>query len=387
MNQIDTAGIVERAKAITLKPDETWPQIAAEQSSPGDIITRYALPLLAIGPIASFIGGQLFGINVFVATIKPGLMSGLGMAVSSFVMGLISLIVIALITDFLAPKFAGQADRTQAFKLVAYSLTPGWVAGVLGIVPALALLALLASLYGLYLFYKGATPVMKVPEDKAVGFTAVTVISAIVVNWIAAMLLASVTGMFGLGAAGLAAASGSSGDSVEVSLPGVGKIDTAKMEEATKGLESMANGQPPKPVAMADLQALLPTSIGAFQRTSVESAGVGGVGSKAEAVYRTGDKEIRVEIVDIAGLGAVAGALGGLGVEQNREDADGYERTRTIDGAIQVEKWDSKRSRGSFGTQVAGRFMVEASGDAGSIDELKAVVGGIDAGKLAGLAK
>ena len=76
-----------------------------------------------------------------------------------------------------------------------------------------------------------------------------------------------------------------------------------------------------------------------------------------------------------------------MGVEQNREDADGYERTRTVDGKIQTEKWNNKRSKGSYGTQVAGRFMVEADGEAGSIDELKAIVTGIDAGKLEALAK
>lgn len=386
MNDWQTQGLVERAKAITLKPDETWPQIAAEQTSPGDIITRYALPLLAIGPVATFIGGQLFGISVLVATIKPGLMAGLGMAVSSFVMGLVSLVVIGLITDFLAPKFGGEANRTQAFKLVAYSLTPGWVAGALGIVPALGILILLASLYGLYLFYKGATPVMKVPADKAGGFTVVTVLVAIVVNFVAAMVLSSVTGLFGLGAAALSSST-STTYSTEVTVPGVGTIDTAKMEQAAKQLEGAANGEGPKPVDTAALQALLPASIGSYQRTAIESAGVGGIGAKAEATYANGDKQIRLEIVDIAGLGAVAGIAGAMGVEQNREDADGYERTRTVDGAIQTEKWNKSSQSGSLGTQVAGRFMVQAEGEAGSIDELKAAVAAIDRGKLESLAK
>lgn len=386
MNDWQSQGLVERAKAITLKPDETWPQIAAEQTTPGDVITRYAMPLLAIGPVASFIGGQLFGISVLVATLKPSLMSGLGMALTSFVMSLISLVVIALVTDFLAPKFNGEANRTQAFKLVAYAMTPGWVAGVLGIFPALSILILLATLYGLYLFFKGATPVMKVPAEKAGGFTVVTVVVAIVVNLVAAALLTTVTGMFGLGAAALGSMDGS-GDTVEVNVPGVGTIDTGKMEDAAKQLEGMANGEAPKPVDMAALQALLPASIGAYQRTSIESAGVGGVGSKAEAVYQNGDKQIRLEIVDIAGLGAVAGIAGAMGVEQSREDANGYERTTTVNGAIQTEKWNKTNQSGSFGTQVAGRFMVQAEGEAGSIDELKAAVAGIDRGKLESLAK
>ncbi|HEX4848413.1 MAG TPA: hypothetical protein VFV30_09730, partial [Novosphingobium sp.] len=240
------------------------------------------------------------------------------------------------------------------------------------------------GLYGLVLYFKGVTPLMKVPQDKALGFTAIAIVCAVILSVIAGTVLGTVTGAMGAGAAAI---SGASGDKVEVNLPGVGKINTGKMDEATKQLEAMASGQPPKPVDLAALQGLLPASIGGFQRTSIESAGVGGVGSKAEAVYRNGDKQVRVEIVDMAGLGVVAGALGGLGVEQNREDANGYERTRTVDGAIQTEKWDTRRSRGSFGRQVAGRFMVMAEGDAGSIEELKAIVAGIDPGKLADLAK
>ncbi len=163
MNDFDTAGLVERAKAITLQPDATWPKIAAEQTSSGDILTRYALPLAAIGPIASFIGGQLFGISMLFATIKPGLMGGLTMAVTSFVMSLVALAILTFIADFLAPNFGGQSNRAQAFKLVAYSMTPGWVAAGLGIIPSLSMIAALIGLYGLFLFYKGTTPLMKVP--------------------------------------------------------------------------------------------------------------------------------------------------------------------------------------------------------------------------------
>ncbi len=111
MNDLDTAGLVERAKAIILQPDTTWPVIAAEQTPSGDILTRYALPLAAIGPIASFIGGQLFGITILFATISPGLIGGLTMAVTSFVMSLFALVILTFITDFLAPNFGGQSDR------------------------------------------------------------------------------------------------------------------------------------------------------------------------------------------------------------------------------------------------------------------------------------
>lgn len=375
--------LIERAKAIILKPAETWPVIAAEQTTPGDLFTRYAVPLAAIGPVASFIGGQVFGISAFIATYRPSFMSGLTMAITSFVMGLISLVVVSLIADFLAPKFDGQSNRTNAFKLVAYSMTPAWVAGILGIVPALAVLGFIAGIYSIYLLYQGATPLMKVPQDKSLAYTAVTIVCAIIASFIATAVAGSVAGLFGGGIAASSIAA-NSGDSVEVNIPGVGKIDTGKIEQAAKQIEA---GSQAKPIAGSALQGLLPASLGAYQRTAVESAGVGGVGSNAEGTYTAGDKTIRLTVTDMAALGGIAGMAGSLGVEQNREDANGYERTTTVDGQIQVEKWNRTDSRGKFGTMVAGRFMIEADGEAGSIDELKAAVNAIDAGQLAALAK
>jgi len=158
------------------------------------------------------------------------------------------------------------------------------------------------------------------------------------------------------------------------------------MKEAAKKLGQASNGEV-KPIALSELQALLPASLGAYQRTAVESAGAGAIGGQAEGTYKSGDKTIRLKIVDMSGLGALAGLGSAMGVEQSREDADGYERTGTVDGALQSEKWNNKDSRGSFGRAIANRFMVEAEGEAGSIDELKAAVAAIDPGKLESLAR
>ena len=300
----DSSSLIERAKAITLQPNDTWPVIATEPATPGDLITRYAVPLSAIGPVASFVGGQLFGISVIVATYHPSLMSGLSMALTSFVMGIVGLIVLALIADFLAPKFDGEANRTQAFKLVTYSMTPGWVAGILGIIPSLAVLGIIASLYGLYLFYLGARTVMKVPEAKAGGYTAVTVLCAIVLAFAMSAVTSSITSLFGGGMAGMMA--DDSGDKVELNLPGGGSLDSSKIEEAAKNLE---NAKDVKPADLSALQALLPASLGAYSRTAVESTAAGGMGAQAEGTYTSGDKTIHVKVIDMAALGAVAGIL------------------------------------------------------------------------------
>jgi uncharacterized protein YqgC (DUF456 family) len=384
MNDLSTPdgrkSLVDRIKGILLKPAEEWPKIAAEPATPGDLITRYALPLIAIGPVAGFLGGQIFGYGAFGFSYRPSFMAGLTGLITGFVAGVISVIVLALIADFLAPKFGGESNRTNAFKLVVYSATAGWVAGIFGLIPALGILGLLA-LYSLYLLYTGATPIMKVPQDKAVGFTAVTILCAIVLYLVVGAVTAAVTGAFG-GAAALTGASTAG----EVSIPGVGTIDTAKIEEAGKQMESIGKGDVPI-VSGAAMQALLPTAIGGYQRTAVSTGSVGRMGSEAEGTYTAGDKSFRLKVTDMAALGALAGLGAAMGVEQSREDADGYERTTTVDGQIQTEEWNKTSSRGKFGTTIGNRFMVAAEGDAGSIDELKAAVASIDAGDLAGLAK
>jgi Yip1 domain len=378
------SSLIERVKAILMQPKETWPVIAGEVTSPGDLITRYAIPLALIGPIAGFIGGQLFGISALFVTVKPGLMAGLTSAVLAFVAAIVGLIVIALVVDFLAPKFDGQASRTQAFKLSAYSLTAVWVAGIFGLFPSLAWLGILAGLYGIYLFFLGATPMMKVPQEKAGGFTAVVIVATLVIMIVLSTITTSIAGLFGGGIA--AQIAGADDSKVEVNIPRIGKIESDKLEEASKQLEAASKGEI-KPVDTAALQALLPASVGGMPRTVMETNAAGQMGKGIEATYEAGGKRIEVSIIDSSGLGAIAGLGAAMGIEQSREDADGFERTTTPGGQLQIEEWSNKSSSGTYTRQIAGRFMVTAKGDAGSIDELKAVVEAIDAGKLAGLAE
>lgn len=377
-----TSGLIDRIKSLVTKPADTWPAIAAEPASPSELITKVAVPLAAIGPVAGFIHGQLWGYGALGFSYKPGLMAGLTGAVVGYVLGLIGVCVLALIADFLAPKFGGTSDRTNAFKLVVWGSTAAWIVGIFQLIPGLDILGLLA-LYSCYLFYTGAAPLMKVPQDKAAVYTVVTLVAAMVLYFVVAAVTAPVVALFGGGMAGSVT---SSTDGGTLTLPGGGTIDTAGIEAASKQVEAAANG---KKVAIeaAKLQALLPGSIGGYTRTATESQALGGMGSQAEGTYTQGEKSFRLKVVDMSGLGAIAGIGAAMGVEESKEDADGYSKTSTVNGQMQTEEWNKTDSRGKFGTMIATRFMVEAEGQAGSIDELKAAVAAVDPGALAGLAK
>ena len=75
-------------------------------------------------------------------------------------------------------------------KTSAYSYTAAWVAGIFNLIPSIALLGLLAALYSCYLLFLGLPVLMKAPEDKAVGYTAVVIIVAIVLYFVIGAIVA-----------------------------------------------------------------------------------------------------------------------------------------------------------------------------------------------------
>jgi hypothetical protein len=79
----------------------------------------------------------------------------------------------------------------NAFKLVAYGGTAGFVGGIFSMVPALSMLGMLASLYSIYLINLGLPELMKCPPEKAVPYTAVV----LVCGFVASVMLRAVSGV------------------------------------------------------------------------------------------------------------------------------------------------------------------------------------------------
>lgn len=187
--------LVERAKGIILQPAEEWPKVEAEKLTIPEILKSYAMPLLAIGPVAGFLGGQIFGYGILGFSFRPSLAGALGAAVTQFVLAVAGLFILSFIADFLAPKFGGKSDRLRSFKLVAYSMTAAWITGVFGVIPTLAILGVL-GLYSIYVFYTGVGMMMNVPAEKAGSYTAATFVAAIILFIVVGAVSGAVTRSF-----------------------------------------------------------------------------------------------------------------------------------------------------------------------------------------------
>lgn len=195
--------LVERAKNILLQPKTEWPVIAGEQATTGSLYTGYIIPLAAIGPVASIIGWSVFGFSVpFVGAIRYPIGISVRNGVVIYALSLVGVFVWALIIDALAPTFGGQKNQIQALKTSAYSYTAAWVGGIFSLFPSIALLGLLALLYTFYLLFLGLPVLMKAPEDKAVGYTVVVIIVAIVLYFVIGAIVAQFAWRPGLGMTG-----------------------------------------------------------------------------------------------------------------------------------------------------------------------------------------
>ena len=186
--------LVDRAKNILLSPEQEWEVIDDEATSVGGLYIGYIVPLAAIGPVASSIGMAVFGISVPVlGTYRVPIDAAVRQGITQYLLALIGVFVLALIIDELAPYFRGQENRYQALKVAAYSSTAVWIVGVVGLIPELSILWPL-GLYSLYLLSLGLPVLMKVPQDKAMGYTVAVIICAVLLFFVIGMIAAKLGG-------------------------------------------------------------------------------------------------------------------------------------------------------------------------------------------------
>jgi len=405
--------VTERVKNICLSPKTEWPVIAEETTSAGSLVTGYVAPLAAIGAVAGFIGGSVIGQTLpFIGTYRISMVAGLSVAVFTFVMAIVGIFILSMIINALAPSFGGEKNSAQALKVAVYSYTPAWVAGALQVLPMLGILAVLGGLYGLYLLYLGLPRLMKSPEDKAVGYTAVVVICAIVLSIAVTALGGLFLGAGRIGPGALSSATGGGGASSEVQFDkdsALGKLQELgkkieqsgqKMEAAEKsgdqgaqvaaaveGLGTLlGGGRRVDPVDIDQLKPFMPQMFAGLPRTSssAEKTGIPGLMiSKAEAAYGDGaQKHVTLEVSDTGGVSGLVGLAGWVGLQGEKEDDSGSERTQKVNGRLTHEKISKTGGANEFAVVLGDRFVVSAKGEGLDLNALKAAVSALDLGAL-----
>jgi Yip1 domain len=188
----------ERVMNILKQPALEWPVIAAEPTDLATLLQGYAAPLAAIPAICRWIGFSLIGLSMpLLGTYRVGIVRGLANAIVYWVFALVGAYVAALVIEKLAPTFKSSGSTIQALKLVVYSSTPVWVAGVLNLIPALSPLIIIAALYAVYVFYLGLPHLMHTPSDQVIPYMIVSALVVIVISFCLAVVTGVVAGVGG----------------------------------------------------------------------------------------------------------------------------------------------------------------------------------------------
>ena len=402
--------LIDRVQAILLRPKQTWPAISAESADTASLFSNYVAILAAIPAIALFIGLSVVGFGGLISYRVP-VMTGIAQMVVSYVTSLVMVYVLALIVDALAPTFGGTKSPIQALKLVAYSMTAAFVGGIFNLIPMLGILGLVAALYSIYLLYIGISTLMQSPPEKSLAYTAVVVVCGIVVGVVlGAVLMAFMPARMGPGSAMLGA--GGSGDmtiktpdGAAVTINGDSMAAMAKrMEAAANNAQSaQASGDPnasakavgdmmaamtggnAKPIAAADLKALLPETLNGMPQKSMEASANGAIGvnvSTAKATYSDGNRTIDFSITDPGGLAGMAAMAGWANLMLDK-DSDGKIEKIYKDGSRTVhEDYRKDGGRSDMTVILANGVIVEAEATGVDMAAVRKVLAGVDLGKI-----
>ena len=187
-----------RVVNILWRPIDEWRTVAAEPATIEGLIRGYAAPLAAIPAVCQFVGFRLAGIPTgFFGTGGYSVARSLANGFVAWALGLVGVFVAAVVIERLAPTFQSRGGTAQALKLVVYSTTPVWIAGVFYLIPALSVLNVLAGFYAIGLFYLGLPIVMATPPDKVIPYMIASVLVVIVV-WVVLAFLAGAIARLGV---------------------------------------------------------------------------------------------------------------------------------------------------------------------------------------------
>ncbi len=165
------------------------------------------------------------------------------------------------------------------------------------------------------------------------------------------------------------------------------KSTLGAFKEFAEKAEEMSKKEAVEPVGFQELKELLPSELAGMPRTEAEGESNGSMGFKisvAKGKYKSDDKSMDVDIMDLGGVGgfAVAGLAAWTLAESERETENGYERTIRLDGHKGFEKYDNTGKTGELKLFLNERFLVSLEGENLSMDEIKSAFRRIDFSKL-----
>jgi hypothetical protein len=187
-----------RILAILINPAAEPAWVEKDDDDPAFLMLRYVAPLAAVPPVFRFVGACMIGVVVpGMGTVRAPLLEGILSAIVGYLESFVLVLLLALITGLAAPLFGARRNFVSALKLMVFSYTPVWLAGIFLILPGLRFLAL-AGFYGAFVLVAGLPYTMRPTKEKAPGFAALIAVFACALTFAAAAAQRVLFGASGL---------------------------------------------------------------------------------------------------------------------------------------------------------------------------------------------
>jgi hypothetical protein len=188
--------LIQRAINIITKPKEEWLVVSQEQPNTIKLIGGYAFVLALIPAISAFVKYGVIGVSIM-GYESQSISGGIQTALIQLLSAIIGVYLLAWVIDSLAPSFNSQRNFGRSLQLAVYSATPQWLAGILLLFSVTAsVLIMLIGLYAIYLLAVGMPVLKGTPQEKVVGYVALTIIAMIGISFLLALILGAVLGLF-----------------------------------------------------------------------------------------------------------------------------------------------------------------------------------------------
>ncbi len=186
----DPAKTIELVTGSLSRPRETWESWLGQNPTWQRTAVVLTIPLI----LAAIIIGWLLAL-ILGGYFTFGYGRGVALAlIFGLLSAAISVTVLSFLVSFLAGKFGGGENFDRAFAGVSLAMVPGWLGAALSGIPFLgALINLAAVIVGLVYLYKIIPLAVGVPEDKRALHFIVTLVLAIVVQLVIAVILGAGT--------------------------------------------------------------------------------------------------------------------------------------------------------------------------------------------------
>jgi len=178
---------------VAFNPTRGWKAVSEDSSGLVTVLLLHTLPLALIPAVCWYVGVTQQGWNVAGETVRLTAESALPMCALFYLAMIAGVVFLGFMVQWMAGSYGTQASLAQGVKLITYTATPFFLAGVLGLIPVLWVditLGTLIACYCVFLLYKGTGPVMHVPPER--GFLYASAVFAVALVSFVALLGATV---------------------------------------------------------------------------------------------------------------------------------------------------------------------------------------------------